>query len=153
APILALLIWGAVSLLGPKRDADQQAEAKGAVPAGPAPRPAAPRPKAPRAPVPKVDGDAYFQTVWADLHSDEHFTRKAAAENLAKLEPNAGRAVVARKLVELTKDESPFIRWPAVRALGKWGSENEVPALLEALAHQDAGTRKEALKVIGRFRD
>src|SRR5262249_27882027 len=104
-------------------------------------------------PVPAIGGDAYFQKVWADLHDDDYFTRKTAVERLATMQPNDQRAKVAPKLVELTQDESPFIRCPAVKALGAWGSKNDVPALLRALAHKDPSTRREALKVIGRLPD
>jgi HEAT repeat protein len=107
---------------------------------------------APR-PVPPIGGDAYFQKVWADLHDDDYFTRKSAVERLADLKPNDQRAKVAPRLIELMDDPSPFIRKPAVRALGAWGSKDDVPALMRALAHQDVFTRQEVLKVIGRFKD
>jgi len=142
AILASLLIWGAVHVLTPKRDANLP-EPNGPVPQG----------QVSKVPVPKVDGDEFFRAVWADLHSDDRWARKAAVERLANMKPNAGRAVVARKLVELTGAEDPFIRRPAVAALGNWGSDNELPALLAALAHKDLWTRKEALKVIGRFKD
>jgi HEAT repeat protein len=103
--------------------------------------------------VPRVEGDAFFQEVWADLHSREQHRRKAALERLANLKPNASRAVVAQELIELTKVEDVWIRQGAVKALGAWGSKDEVPALQRAMAHNDVFTRKEALKVVGRFRD
>jgi HEAT repeat protein len=46
-----------------------------------------------------------------------------------------------------------FLRRTAVAALGLWGSEDEVPALLLAMAHKDPFTRREAIKAIGGFRD
>jgi HEAT repeat protein len=152
----SLLIWGAVHVLTPRRDADlpdpNGPVAQGQLPQVQAPPIQVPRGPAPK-PVPKVEGDAYFQAVWADLHSDDRWARKAAVERLANMKPNGARTAVARKLVELTDVEDPFIRRPAVAALGNWGSEAEVPALLAAIAHKDLWTRKEALKVIGRFKD
>jgi HEAT repeat protein len=91
--------------------------------------------------------------VRADLDSNNFFTRKAAVERLVTLKPNNQRAEVARKLVEMTEDPSPFIRRPAVAALGVWGSNDELPALHKALEHEDPFTRHEALKYVGRFRD
>jgi serine/threonine-protein kinase len=146
ALLVVFVAWGAVYLLGPKKDANP--EGKGNAPQGQAPQG---RP-APR-PVPPIEGDAYFKQVWADLHSDEYWTLKSAVERLADLKPNDQRAKVAPRLIELTDDPSPFIRKPAVRALGAWGSKDDVPALMRALAHQDLFTRQEALKVIGRFQD
>jgi HEAT repeat protein len=72
---------------------------------------------------------------------------------MVNIKPNDRRADVARKLVVLTKDESPFIQWPAIQALGTWGSKAEVPALIEATIDKNPSTRREAFKVIGRFRD
>jgi len=160
--IVALLIWGAVLMMGPK-PADLKTEPQGQTPQAQGPQaqgpqvqaPEAQRPKAPapRGPVPAIGGDVYFQKVWADLHDEDYFTRKAAVERLATLKPNDQRAKVAPKLVELIQDESPFIRSPAIKALGTWGSKNEVPDLIRALLHKDPSTRREALKVIGRFQD
>ncbi|HKB03228.1 MAG TPA: protein kinase [Gemmataceae bacterium] len=153
ATIAALLIWGVVYVLGPKRDADLPPEPKGDLPQAQAPKAQAPPGPVALGPAPPIGGDAYFQKLWADLHGADYFTRKAAIERLANMQPNDQRAKVAPKLAELTTDESPFIRWPAVKALGAWGTKDDLPALMRALAHKDTSTRREALKVIGRFRD
>jgi HEAT repeat protein len=155
APILALVVWGAVYALTPRHDPDP-APVQGQVQAqaqGEAPRPPAPRVQKPPVEVPKVKGDAFFQEVWADLHNDNPFTRKTACERLAGMKPNGEQAVVAKKLVELIEVEDWLVRRPAVRALGTWGTDKDVPVLLRALADKDLWTRKEALKVIGRFND
>jgi serine/threonine protein kinase len=150
ALVAGLMIWGLVHLLGPKKD-ETPPDPKFPVPQTPvAPMiPARPAPAA----VPPIGGDAYFQKVWADLHSTNDFTRADALKSLADLKPNDQRAKVAPKLAELTDDPSPFVRRPAVRALGVWAGKDEVPALTKAIAHQDVFTRKEALKVIGKLRD
>jgi HEAT repeat protein len=95
----------------------------------------------------------YFEKTLADLNSRDYWTRKAAVERVADMKPNDRRAEVARKLVELAEDENLFIRNLSVKALGAWGGTNEVPALIGALIHKDPSTRREALKVVGRFRD
>jgi len=91
--------------------------------------------------------------VWADLHADDYFTRKTAVERLATMQPNDQRAKVAPRLVELTDDPSPFIRGPAIKALGAWGGQDAVPVLMRLLAHKDPSARRESLKAIGRFQD
>ena len=190
--VLALLTWGAVSVLGPKRDTSLTSEPKNQTPQvqapqGPAPpdvgrpgpaqpdddppvpaapakvRPdpaepgvARPGPAAPVPPVPapRVEGDVFFEKTFAELDDANHFKRKAALERLATMKPNDQRAKVARKLVEIMQVNEKSLRWLAVAALGVWGSENEVPDLIKAIEHpDDAWTRKEALKVIGRFKD
>ena len=102
--------------------------------------------------MPKVDGDEFFQPC-GPTSTATNTSRARRLSSLANMKPNGGRAIVARKLVELTKVDDAFIRRTAVAALGNWGSDNEVPALLAALAHKDLWTRKEALRVIGRFKD
>jgi serine/threonine protein kinase len=147
ALIASLLIWGLVHMLSPRPEFNRP-ESKGE-----APQAQVPKVEPPAVPVPRVEGDAFFQEVWADLHHRESHRRAAALERLAGMKPNASRAVVARKLVELTKVEDVWIRRGAVKALGTWGGKDEVPTLQRAMAHDDVFTRKEALKVVGRFRD
>jgi serine/threonine protein kinase len=145
--IPALLIWGAVSLLAPGRDTNppdpQSQESPGR---------AGPRPPAP---LPSAEGDVFFQKTFAELDGGNVFTRRAALERLATMRPNDQRARVARKLVELSrKGTEPGLRAPAITALGIWGGEDEVPALLAVLAEpDDVWARKAVLKVIGRFKD
>ena len=104
-------------------------------------------------PPPKAQNDVFFQKLRADLDDANVFTRRDALMRLATMQPNDQRAAVAAKLVPLTEIDDPHIRRPAVVALGVWGTAKEVPALLKALDHDDPFTRREALKVIGRFRD
>jgi serine/threonine protein kinase len=133
AAVLALMIWGAIHYLSPKPVVDHATQ--------------------PVYQAPKADEDPYFQSVRADLDSRDYFTRKTALERLVTMKPNDQRADIARKLVELTASDEVFHRRLAVAALGMWGSKDEIPALLRAMAHKDPMTRGEALKVIGRFRD
>ena len=144
-------LGGAVHVLSPRRRTPT-AGAEGPGPPGPGPpgsgapgSGANARPEGGRGRVlPKVLGRSRRRRPWV---------RKAAVERLANMKPNGRRAeVVARKLVELTEVGCPFIRKPAVAALGTLGRvETEVPALLAALPTRTCATRKEALKVIGRF--
>jgi Protein kinase domain len=150
AVAFAFLTWGLVHLLSPKHDGNAQLEPTGEPPQV---QPQAQQGELPHAPLPPVSDDVYFQKTLADLDDHNYWTRKAAVERIADMKPNDLRADVAQKLVALTQDESPFIRWPAIRAIGSWGSEKEVPALIQATMHKDRSTRGEALKVIGRFRD
>ena len=141
--VAALLIWGAVYVLFPKAGTDPSTGAPGQ----------GAQAKAPPGQGPRAADDVFFQKVLADLDDPDHFTRKAALERLATMKPNDRRADVARKLVALLDVDDPFHRRAAVAALGMWGSEAEVPDLMAAMAHKDLFTRREALKVIGGFRD
>jgi serine/threonine protein kinase len=153
AAIVALLIWGAVYVLGTKPADNLSPEPKGQAPQAQAPQDPAPEPAPPPGPVPRAEGDVFFQKTLAELDDGNFFTRRTALERLATMRPNDQRAKVAAKLVELTEGDDQRIRWEAIKALGVWGSENEVPALLKAMEPKDTFTRREALKVIGRFKD
>jgi serine/threonine protein kinase len=147
ALVAALLAWAAVHYLSPRNDGKQEQ------PNGQGGQGVAVQPKPAPRPVPPIEGDPFFKQVWADLHSDEYWPRKSAVERLAGMKPNDQRAKVTPRLAELTNDPEYFIRNAAIKALGVWGTEEDVPVLMRALAHQDPGTRNEALKVIGRFHD
>jgi len=162
--ILALVTWGVVSVLRPKHDGKVTTDSKGqgtqtttsqvATSQGATmPGRTTSQGPAPKTPVPPIGGDTFFQKLWADLHDTNYWTRKAAVERLANMKPNDQRAIVVPRLVELTEEEHPFIRGPAIKALGAWGSKDNVPVLMRLLAHNDLSARREALKVIGRFRD
>jgi HEAT repeat protein len=166
--LVALAAWGMMYLLDPNRhghlptDPDGQAKqvelTSDPVPPVPVVRPPNPRAPAAKAPEPVEGGNDYFQKLWANVHVEDHFTRKDALarladEGLVQSIPNDQRPKVARKLIELTKVDDVWIRWGAIKALGVWGSESEVPVLLAALGDHDLSTRREALKVVGRFRD
>jgi serine/threonine protein kinase len=147
ALIASLLIWGLVRMLSPRPEFNRP-ESKGE-----APQAQVPKGEGPQVPVPRAEGDVYFEKTLADLDNPEYWTRKAALERMADMKPNNRRAEAARKLVPLTQVDEVFIRQAAIKALGAWGSEKEVPTLILALTHKDPSTRREALKVIGRFRD
>lgn len=155
-PALALLIWGASCVVVLKWNADPPdsagPERPDAKPPGAKPLDAKPPGPVPPEPLPRAEDDVFFQKTFAELDDSRFFTRKAALERLVTMKPNDQRAKVARKLVELTKNE-PRFRTLAVTALGVWGSEDEVPALLAVVEDPaDVWARKEALKVIGRFK-
>jgi serine/threonine protein kinase len=104
-------------------------------------------------PPPRAQDNPLFQKIRADLDNGDVFKRRDALMRLATMQPNDQRAEIATKLVALAENDNPFIRQAAVAALGVWGTAKEVPALVQALEHPDVFTRREALKVIGRFRD
>jgi serine/threonine protein kinase len=161
---VALVIWGIIYAATSKRDVDSPSRTgvpgpearapQGPDLPGPEPKKAdPPRPPVAKAPLPRAGGDVLFERTLADLDSPDHFTRKGAIERLIGMKPNDRQAEVAQKLVVLAEDQSPHIRWPAIQALGVWGTTNELPTLIRATVHKDIFTRREALKVIGRFRD
>jgi hypothetical protein len=96
--------------------------------------------------------DAAFREIVLKLESDNVFARMDATKRLATIKPNVQRGEVAQKLAKLTGSEDPFTRQGAVRALGVWATDKEVPTLIDTLDHSDVFTRREALKVVGRFR-
>jgi hypothetical protein len=97
--------------------------------------------------------DATFKEIVLKLDNDDVFSRMDATRRLTTIKPNEQRGDVAQKLAKLTGAEDPFTRQGAVRALGVWATAKEVPALINTLDHSDVFTRREALKVVGRFRD
>jgi hypothetical protein len=136
---LPMIVWATVLVIR-SLDTERQKQAQGQAPLV--------RPE-----VPQAELDPFFQRTRAELDDANIITRRDALQRLATMQPNNQRAEVAKKLIELTEIDNPHIRRPAVVALGVWGSAEEVPALLKAMEHQDVFTRREALKVIGRFRD
>jgi serine/threonine protein kinase len=101
----------------------------------------------------QAQDDVPIEKILADLDNHDVFTRRDALKRLANMKPNEKRAEVAKKLAGLTDIEDPHVRRPAVSALGTWGSTTELPALIKAIEHSDVFTKREALKVVGRFRD
>src|SRR5262249_37517192 len=139
--IPALLIWGAVFLLAPERDTDPPPDPRVQGPLGAAP----PGPGAP----PPPEGEILLREALAGLDASNYWTRKTALEGLATMSPNdeRQRAMIARKLVELVKvdDRNRQIRSLAVKALGVWGREAEVPALTDVIEYPpDPFVRREA---------
>jgi hypothetical protein len=139
-----LLVWGLTLLLVRERGADVP-QPQGQLGQG--------QQNQGQAPQPRGEMDPFLKKLRAELDVANVFTRRDALTRLATMQPTKHRAEIAEKLVELTENDSPHIRRPAVVALGVWGSANDVPALIKAMEHDDPFTRREALKVIGRFRD
>jgi hypothetical protein len=101
----------------------------------------------------EVVDDEVFAKVRAELDFGDVFTRRDALRRLARMKPNDKRAEVAKTIAELTELDDPHIRRPAVIALGTWATAKEVPALIKAIDHPDVFTQRDALKVVGGFRD
>lgn len=88
----------------------------------------------------------------ADLHSSERWSRLEGANLLAAAEPVTRRSEVTQSLQSLLRDPDPFVRRAAVRALGKWGTAENVPALLPLLDSSNFALRWatiETLALIG----
>jgi len=113
-------------------------------------------PAGPSPPVePKVDDDTLITKALADLDSKKPGADWDALEKLGKVQPTQRRqAEVVRKLTPLVENTQDGItRTQAIRALGVWGTAEDVPTLLLLMEHKDPGTREEAMKAVRRFRD
>jgi hypothetical protein len=106
---------------------------------------------------PRVTGDATLDRALAELASTDPLVSRGGADKLAAMRPDDHTdeqgAKVAQRLVKHADADDVFKRRSVVRALGQWGTANEVPALVKALDHPDVFTRLEALRHIGKFRD
>ena len=115
AGVAALLIWGLVYVLFLRPVGDRPTQPAGPGPQAKAPPGPGPPAKAPPIPAPRIEGDVYFQKLWADLHDGNFFTRQRALDRLATMAPNDQRVVVARKLVELAESAEPQTSWLAIK--------------------------------------
>jgi HEAT repeat protein len=104
-------------------------------------------------PPPKVTGDEAIDRALQDLSAADRKNFVPAAQALSKMAPNQHRAVVAQKLAEQLPKSEPGNRTPLLRALGVWGTANEVPALLLMLNEKDGNTKNETMQALGKLRD
>jgi hypothetical protein len=131
------------------KPAEQLAASANPFPGNPNPGPQNPNPQA-QNPA-QANPDAALDKALADLGSPERFVAAMAIDPLAGMTPNQRRPEVAQKLAAVLASPDKALRRDAIKALGVWGTANEIPALIEMLA--DRETMREALQVIGRFRD
>jgi hypothetical protein len=105
------------------------------------------------APPEVVTGDPTLDKLLADLASKEPFGPMNAANQLAKMQPNEHRAVVAEKLGEHLKTADIFKQEAVIKALGVWGTRAQVPLLIAVLEDPSPFGKGVTLSVLGRFHD
>jgi serine/threonine-protein kinase len=146
-PLLALGAWAVGARLRPRPGAVAppdlpKEEEKVKAPASPAPA------EGPRQPDPALG------QLLVDLKAANPWARKAVAGKLADMRPyDRDREAVARALEPLLDDPDHFTRQEMIRALGTWGTNQSVPALVRMLDNKDVFTRHAALAALGKFRD
>jgi HEAT repeat protein len=107
---------------------------------------------APASPARSADtlSDAEVKTALTELKSPNPDTRKAAAQRLAKADPDAAhRTKVASALQASMVDPNIFARGEVVKALRVWGTDKNVPGMIELLGHKDIFIRGAAMEVLG----
>jgi HEAT repeat protein len=89
----------------------------------------------------------------AELKSPNPSTRQGAANWLARAKPDPAHPEVAEALRPLVRESDPFTRPAALQALTVWGSEEDVPLLIEVM--QDPKSvliHKPAIEALARFK-
>jgi HEAT repeat protein len=98
--------------------------------------------------------DAEVKKALAELKSAKPDTRKAAAERLAKAQPDeAHRAKVAAALQASMLDPDIAARGEVAKALGVWGTKKNVSPMIELLSNRDIYVRGAAMEVLGALKD
>jgi HEAT repeat protein len=110
-------------------------------------------PAAPPREPPATTGDPEMDRLLFDLEAVDWTIRKAALDRLIAMKPNQHRAVVARKLAEQLQLVEQWAREPFLRALGVWGTAEEVPLLIQWLDNPDTHTRNMTLDALAKLRD
>jgi LSD1 subclass zinc finger protein len=137
---------------GPETPANPAPNGAGDQKSAPAPTPPPTPPPAP--PDPVAVADKAITVALAGLDKPDDFSRAGAAADLGRMTPKADRrADVVKKLGELTADPQQSVRVEAIKALGVWGTGDDVPTLVRALDHEDGFTRRAAALAVRRFRD
>jgi len=113
------------------------------------PPPPAEKPKEER----KVATADDVKQLLANLKSGNDAKAKAAAERLTQLDPNESRADVAKALEPLLEDDDRFTRQAATNAMGVWGSNENVPALVEVLKDEHVFARRAAMDALSKLKD
>jgi hypothetical protein len=89
----------------------------------------------------------------ADLKSPNPSTRRGAADWLARTKPDPAHPEVAEALRPLVHESDPFTRPAAVGALASWGSEEDVPLLIEVMQDpKDVLIHKPAIEALAKFK-
>src|SRR5262249_46665229 len=102
---------------------------------------------------PALTGDAVLDKALADLSGNNSVAWQAAADQLAKMQPNQHRAVIAQKLADRAGTPDLFPRQSIIRALGVWATPAELPVLINALRDENGLVRSEAIKSLAKTKD
>ncbi len=77
---------------------------------------------------------------------------QAAAQRLAQSEPiDARREEVLAAVRPLMSDSSGFVAREAVKAVGVWGTDDDLPALIALLQDRNVFTRRAAIEALGNY--
>jgi serine/threonine protein kinase len=110
------------------------------------------RPKKP-AEVPRPR-DPKLQVTLAELKGANSRTRMDAATRLEQMQPiDEERAAVTGALEPLLNDPDHFTRQAMIRAMGVWGTRENIPALVKLFDHEDVFTRRAAIVALGNIKD
>jgi hypothetical protein len=90
-----------------------------------------------------------------ELKRAENFTQKYLAVGaLSRMHPiEQWRSDVTQAVEPLMRDSNAGLRDAAIRAMGVWGTTDNVPSLLKLLEQVDRGTRMSAMEALGRIPD
>ena len=91
--------------------------------------------------LPKVESNPEVLPLLSDLKSADPQNRRAAAEKLAGIAPDANREKVAKALEGRISDPDIFAMGAATKALIVWGGKENVPGLITLTTHQSIFTR------------
>jgi serine/threonine protein kinase len=98
--------------------------------------------------------DPKLQLTLVALKGANSLTRLEAATRLEQMQPIAEeRAAVTGALEPLLNDPDHFTRQAMIRALGVWGTRENIPALVKMFEHPDPHTRGSAIVALGNIKD
>jgi HEAT repeat protein len=98
--------------------------------------------------------DPKLQITLVALKGANSLTRLEAATRLEQLQPiDEERAAVTGALEPLLNDPDHFTRQAMIRALGVWGTRENIPALVKMFEHADVFTRRAAIIALGNIKD
>lgn len=80
--------------------------------------------------------------------------KSVAVNTLARMQPlDARRAKVTQAVEPLMRDSTAMLRDAAIRAMGTWGTKDNVPALLQMLDQLDSSIRRTTFEALGKIPD
>jgi HEAT repeat protein len=97
---------------------------------------------------------AIMPAALQSLGEPAEIRRRYAAEWLAKAVPDdALRQEVSHALIASLRDPDASVAGPAARAAAVWGTEENVPDLIQLIEHPDRGVRRSAMAALGAIKD
>jgi serine/threonine protein kinase len=94
-----------------------------------------------------------FPQAVADLKSSDANQRRLAVQRVALTPPNDRRKEIAPLLETLLKDPDGQTHIAAARALGTWGSKDNVLALIRVVDNSDGGLREAVIATLAKLKD